>query len=172
MLRGAEFGPANIYSGVDMSVFTLIVNGKQHLLDADSEMPLLWALRDLLSLTGTKYGCGMGICGACTVHDDGEPVRSCQVPLSATKGKHYVTIEGLSASGEHPCQKAWIAEDVSQCGYCQAGMIMQAAALLRRKPKPSDEDIDADLADHVCRCGTYQRLRRAVRRASAEVLKT
>jgi aerobic-type carbon monoxide dehydrogenase small subunit (CoxS/CutS family) len=99
-------------------------------------------------------------------------VRSCQVPLSATKGKYYVTIEGLSASGEHPCQKAWIAEDVSQCGYCQAGMIMQAAALLRRKPKASDADIDADLAEHVCRCGTYQRLRRAVHRASAEVLKT
>jgi isoquinoline 1-oxidoreductase alpha subunit len=151
-----------------MSIFTLIVNGKQHRFNADPEMPLLWALRDLLSLTGTKYGCGMGVCGACTVHEDGQAVRSCQVPLSATQRKSYVTIEGLSAKGDHPCQKAWIEEDVSQCGYCQTGMIMQATALLRRKPNPSDEDIDAELADHVCRCGTYQRIRRAIHRAAGE----
>src|SRR4029077_11594480 len=155
-----------------MPRFILTVNGQQHSLDADPQMPLLWALRDLLNLTGTKYGCGMGVCGACTVHEDGEAIRSCEVLLSATEGKRYVTIEGLSANVDHPCQKSWIEEDVSQCGYCQAGMIMEAAALFRRKPKPSNEDIDADLADHVCRCGTYQRLRRAVHRASAEVLKT
>jgi isoquinoline 1-oxidoreductase subunit alpha len=155
-----------------MPVFTLILNGEQHRVDADPEMPLLWALRDLVRLTGTKYGCGMGVCGACTVHQNGVAVRSCQVPLSATPGKSYVTIEGLSARGDHPCQKAWIEEDVSQCGYCQAGMIMQAAALLRQKPSPSDEDIDASLSDHVCRCGTYQRMRRAIRRAAREMSRT
>jgi isoquinoline 1-oxidoreductase alpha subunit len=155
-----------------MPVFTLILNGERHRVDADPEMPLLWAVRDVLRLTGTKYGCGMGVCGACTVHQDGVAVRSCQVPLSATPGKSYVTIEGLSANGDHPCQKAWLEEDVSQCGYCQAGMIMQAAALLRQKPKPSDEDIDASLSDHVCRCGTYQRMRRAIHRAAREVSRT
>lgn len=155
-----------------MSAFTLSVNGKRHLVDADSDMPLLWALRDFLRLTGTKYGCGMGVCGACTVHEDGEPVRSCQIPLSATAGKEYVTIEGLSAQGDHPCQTAWLVEDVSQCGYCQAGMIMQAAALILRKPNPTDADIDADLSDHICRCGTYQRMRRAIHRAASTVRKT
>jgi isoquinoline 1-oxidoreductase alpha subunit len=155
-----------------MPVFTLILNGERHRVDADPEMPLLWAVRDVLRLTGTKYGCGMGVCGACTVHQDGVAVRSCQVPLSTTPGKSYVTIEGLSANGDHPCQKAWLEEDVSQCGYCQAGMIMQAAALLRQKPKPSDEDIDASLSDHVCRCGTYQRMRRAIHRAAREVSRT
>jgi isoquinoline 1-oxidoreductase alpha subunit len=155
-----------------MPVFTLILNGERHRVDADPEMPLLWAVRDILRLTGTKYGCGMGVCGACTVHQDGVAVRSCQVPLSATPGKSYVTIEGLSANGDHPCQKAWLEEDVSQCGYCQAGMIMQAAALLRQKPRPSDEDIDASLSDHVCRCGTYQRMRRAIHRAAREVSRT
>ena len=155
-----------------MPAFTLNVNGKRHLLDADVDMPLLWALRDFLRLTGTKYGCGMAVCGACTVHEDGVPVRSCQIPLSATTGKHYVTIEGLSVHGDHPCQQAWLAEDVSQCGFCQAGMIMQAAALIQRKPNPTDADIDADLSDHVCRCGTYQRIRRAIRRAASQVSKT
>jgi isoquinoline 1-oxidoreductase alpha subunit len=152
-----------------MSIFILNVNGERRRVDADPEMPLLWALRDLLRLTGTKYGCGMGVCGACTVHQDGVAVRSCQVRLSATAGKKYVTIEGLSALGEHPCQKAWLEEDVSQCGYCQAGMIMQAAALIRRKANPTDSEIDTELSDHVCRCGTYQRMRRAVRRAAREV---
>ena len=141
-----------------MPPFSLTVNHTQHRLDADPDMPLLWALRDLLQLTGTKYGCGMGVCGACTVLENGTPVRSCQTPLSA--------------NGDHPCQKAWIEEDVSQCGYCQAGMIMQAAAFVRRKPSPTDQEIDAEMSDHVCRCGTYQRLRRAIRRAAREVSKT
>lgn len=140
-------------------------------------MPLLWALRDFLGLTGTKYGCGVGVCGACTVHQDGEAVRSCQIPLSATTGKTYVTIEGLSANGDHPCQRAWVEEDVSQCGYCQAGMIMQAAALVRRKSTVrntvsstiSNDEIDGSLSSHVCRCGTYQRIRRAIQRAAREV---
>jgi len=155
-----------------MATFILLINGKRRQLEADSDMPLLWALRDLLQLTGTKYGCGMGICGACTVHENGEPVRSCQVLLSNTSGKRYTTIEGLSANGTHPCQKAWIEEDVSQCGYCQAGMIMQTAALLKRKPHPTDQDIDAELSDNVCRCGTYQRMRRAIHRAAREVSRT
>ena len=152
-----------------MATFKLLVNGKSRHIEADPEMPLLWALRDLIQLTGTKYGCGMGVCGACTVHENGEPVRSCQVLLSNTAGKSYTTIEGLSPDATHPCQKAWIEEDVSQCGYCQTGMIMQAAALLKRKPRPTDEDIDAEFSDHVCRCGTYQRLRRAIHRAAREV---
>ncbi len=155
-----------------MSTFTVLVNGERRRIDADPDMPLLWALRDLLQLTGTKYGCGLGICGACTVHENGVAVRSCQIPLSATIGKTYTTIEGLSANGEHPCQKAWIEEDVSQCGYCQAGMIMQTAALLLRKPNPTDQEIDAELSDHVCRCGTYQRMRRAIHRAAREVSRT
>jgi isoquinoline 1-oxidoreductase alpha subunit len=155
-----------------MTIFSLLVNGKRRSIEADPDMPLLWALRDLIQLTGTKYGCGMGVCGACTVHENGEPVRSCQVLLSNTAGKSYTTIEGLSPNVTHPCQKAWIEEDVSQCGYCQAGMIMQAAALLKRKPNPTDQDIDAELSDHVCRCGTYQRVRRAIHRAAREVSRT
>jgi isoquinoline 1-oxidoreductase subunit alpha len=152
-----------------MSEFVLTVNGIRHRFNADPGMPLLWALRDFLRLTGTKYGCGIGVCGACTVHQDGEPVRSCQVPLSTTAGKKYVTIEGLSADGDHPCQKAWVEEDVSQCGYCQAGMIMQAAALVRHRSAVSNGGIDAALSTHVCRCGTYQRIRRAIQRAAREV---
>lgn len=155
-----------------MATFNLLVNSKRRLIEADPDMPLLWALRDFLQLTGTKYGCGMGVCGACTVHENGEPVRSCQVLLSNTAGKRYTTIEGLSPNTTHPCQKAWIEEDVSQCGYCQTGMIMQAAALLKRKPNPTDQDIDAELSDHVCRCGTYQRMRRAIHRAAREVSRT
>jgi isoquinoline 1-oxidoreductase alpha subunit len=162
-----------------MSNFTLTVNGTRHQFTADPEMPLLWALRDLLHLTGTKYGCGIGACGACTVHQDGKAVRSCQILLSATAGKEYTTIEGLSANGDHPCQKAWVEEDVSQCGYCQVGMIMEAAALLpstgpRGKSAVmnmvSDEDLVASLSSHVCRCGTYQRVRRAIVRARREGL--
>src|SRR5664279_981177 len=145
-----------------MPEFTCSINGTTRRLVADPEMPLLWALRDLLHLTGTKYGCGIGACGACTVHQDGEAVRSCQIPMSATVGRKYTTIEGLSATGDHPCQSAWVEEDVSQCGYCQAGMIMEAAALLHRNAIVSDEQIDASLSDHVCRCGTYQRVRRAI----------
>ncbi len=151
-----------------MPTYVLVVNGTEHRIEADSDMPLLWALRDLLRLTGTKYGCGIGGCGACTVHENGAAVRSCQIPLSATQGKRYITIEGLSASGNHPCQLAWVKEDVSQCGYCQAGMIMETAALLASNPNPTDHDIDASLDSHVCRCGTFQRMRRAVHRAASE----
>jgi len=151
-----------------MPSFTLHLNGKRFPVDADPEMPLLWALRDLLGLTGTKYGCGMGVCGACTVHEDGVAVRSCQIPLSASAGKEYVSIEGLSSDGSHPCQKAWVEEDVSQCGYCQVGMVMQAAAFLRHKPNPSAEEVDAEMSDHICRCGTYQRMRKAILRAASE----
>jgi aerobic-type carbon monoxide dehydrogenase small subunit (CoxS/CutS family) len=154
-----------------MPAIKLRVNGKDYSVDASPEMPLLWVLRDLLNLTGTKFGCGMALCGACTVHVDGEATRSCVTPVSLVEGKRITTIEGLSgtapeASG-HALQQAWIAEDVPQCGYCQTGMIMTAAELLARKPKPTDEDIDAALATHVCRCGTYQRIRRAVHRAAA-----
>ena len=155
-----------------MATFTLMVNGVPHRIEADPEMPLLWALRDFLQLTGTKYGCGMGVCGACTVQEGRVPVRSCQIPMSSTGGKSYLTIEGLSATGEHPCQKAWVEEDVSQCGYCQAGMIMQAAALVRRNPELTDKDIDSEMSDHVCRCGTYQRMRTAIHRAAREMRKT
>jgi len=152
--------------------FILTVNGTRHQLDANPEMPLLWVLRDFLHLTGTKYGCGMGVCGACTVHENGNPVRSCQIPLSATADKEYVTIEGLSGSGAHPCQTAWLEEDVSQCGYCQSGMIMEAAALIKRKSTVSNDAIDSCLSGHVCRCGTYQRVRRAIHRAAREVQAT
>jgi isoquinoline 1-oxidoreductase subunit alpha len=151
-----------------MSDFSLTVNGTRHVVSADPDMPLLWVLRDLLRLTGTKYGCGMGVCGACTVHEDGKPVRSCQIQISSATDKKYTTIEGLSANGDHPSQKAWTEEDVSQCGYCQAGMIMEAAALIRSKSTVSDDEIDASLSGHVCRCGTYQRVRRAIHRAVRE----
>ena len=147
--------------------FALHVNGRRRVVSvADAEMPLLWVLRDRLGLTGTKFGCGMGICGACTVHLDGRAARSCQVPIREAARHRVVTIEGLSAAGDHPCQRAWIAEDVAKCGYCQAGMIMTAAALLTERPKPSDGEIDAALSENVCRCGTYRRIRRAVARAS------
>jgi isoquinoline 1-oxidoreductase alpha subunit len=151
-----------------MFTLTLNINGRMRTLPGDADMPLLWALRDVLSLTGTKYGCGVGVCGACTVHEDGRAVRSCQIRISEAVGKRYTTIEGLSAHGEHPCQKAWIEEDVAQCGYCQAGMIMTAAALIEQKPNPSDAEIDAAVSDSVCRCGTYLRMRRAIKRAALE----
>jgi len=145
----------------------LNVNGKNYSVDASPEMPLLWVLRDILGLTGTKFGCGMALCGACTVHLDGEATRSCVTPVSMAEGKRITTIEGLSPDRSHPLQQAWIAEEVPQCGYCQPGMLMTAAELLARKPKPTDQDIDAALATHVCRCGTYQRIRRAVHRAAS-----
>ena len=149
---------------------TLTVNGATQNIDADADTPLLWVLRDHLSLTGTKYGCGMALCGACTVHVDGAAVRSCVLPLKAVEGKRVTTIEGLSKDRSHPAQQAWIESDVPQCGYCQSGQIMSAAALLGSNPSPSDADIDAALAGNICRCGTYVRIRKAVHRA-AELLR-
>jgi isoquinoline 1-oxidoreductase subunit alpha len=142
------------------------VNGTTHELDADPEMPLLWALRDLLGLTGTKYGCGEALCGACTVHLDGDVVRACVTPLRRAEGRAVTTIEGLSAAGDHPLQQAWVELGVPQCGYCQAGQIMSAAALLAANPSPSDDEIDRSLGGNLCRCGTYVRIRAAVRRAA------
>ncbi len=144
--------------------FTL--NGAASSVDVDPNTPLRWVLRDSLNLTGTKYGCGMAQCGACTVHVDGEATRTCVLPVSGVEGKKVTTIEGLSADGSHPVQQAWIAEQVPQCGYCQSGMIMTAAELLARKPKPSDADIDGALSGHICRCGTYPRIRKAIHRAA------
>ena len=144
----------------------LTVNQRDYTVDTRPDTPLLWALRDTLGLTGTKYGCGMALCGACTVHVDGQPARSCVTPISAVEGKSIVTIEGLSPDASHPVQRAWIAEEVAQCGYCQSGQIMAAAALLSRAPDPSDADIDAAMAGNICRCGTYQRIRRAIHRAA------
>ena len=151
-----------------MPPIELQINGQPYNLEADAQMPLLWALRDLLGLTGTKYSCGEGLCGSCTVLVEGEPTRSCVTPLSAVAGKAVTTIEGLSESGDHPLQKAWQAERVTQCGYCQPGQLMNAAALLERNPDPSDEDIDAAMSNVLCRCGTYQRVRAAIHRAAQE----
>ena len=144
---------------------TLNVNGKSYEVDAPPEMPLLWVLRDVIGLTGTKFGCGIAQCGACTVHLDGVATRSCVTPVGTVKA-NVTTIEGLSANGDHPLQKAWIANNVPQCGYCQAGQIMQAASLLKEKPKPTDEDIDAAMQGNICRCGTYTRIRQAIKAAS------
>lgn len=144
----------------------LNVNGKIRQIDAPAEMPLLWALRDLLGLTGTKFGCGMAQCGACTVHVDGRPRRACVTPVGTLAGKKITTIEGLSPDGSHPVQRAWSELDVVQCGYCQAGQIMSAVALLAAKPDPGDDDIDSALAGNICRCGTYQRIRAAIHRAA------
>lgn len=144
----------------------LTINGKQHQFDGDPEMPLLWLLRDELNLKGTKYGCGMGLCGACTVHVNGEPARACLTKASAIGGAAVTTIEGLSPGGSHPVQRAWDALDVPQCGYCQAGQIMSACALLAKKPKPTDADIDSAMNGNLCRCGTYTRIRAAVHRAA------
>ena len=146
---------------------SLTVNGRSLSIDADLDTPLLWVLRDHLALTGTKYGCGMALCGACTVHVDGAPVRSCLLPLKAVEGKSVTTIEGLSKSRSHAVQRAWIELDVPQCGYCQSGQIMSAAALLQSNASPSDADIDAALAGNICRCGTYPRIRKAIHRAAA-----
>jgi isoquinoline 1-oxidoreductase alpha subunit len=150
-----------------MATFTLTVNGKPRTVEAsDPDMPLLWALRDRLGLTGTKYGCGAGACGACTVHLDGDAAQSCQVPIRAAAGRRVTTIEGLSDDGRHPCQLAWLEEDAAQCGYCQPGMIMEAAALLAKK-RASAIEIEAALSGHICRCGTYGRIRRAVKTLTA-----
>lgn len=143
------------------------VNGKPvEITDASPETPLLWVLRDHLELTGTRYGCGMMLCGACTVHVDGQPTRSCRLPVSSLAGKQVKTIEGLSDKGDHPLQKAWQELAVSQCGFCQAGQLMSAAALLEQNPKPSDEDIDSAMGGNICRCGTYPRIRKAIQEAA------
>jgi isoquinoline 1-oxidoreductase alpha subunit len=147
----------------------LKVNGVEHSFDGTPEMPLLWYLRDVLGLTGTKFGCGVALCGACTVHQDGKAVRSCSVPMSRVGGTEIRTIEDLSSSGLHALQKAWVKFNVPQCGYCQSGQIMQAALLLASKRKPSDQEIDEAMAGNICRCGTYQRIRAAIKAASEEV---
>jgi aerobic-type carbon monoxide dehydrogenase small subunit (CoxS/CutS family) len=148
-------------------VITLTVNGRQQQVDVPPDMPLLWVVREALGLTGTKYGCGLALCGACTVQLDGAPMRSCVTPVAAAVGKRVTTIEGLSAKTDHPVQRAWIELDVPQCGYCQAGQIMSAAALLAEKASPTDADIDTAMAGNICRCGTYQRIRAAIHRAAA-----
>ena len=147
-------------------MISLTVNGRTHQLDVDPATPLLWVLRDSLGLTGTKYGCGIAACGSCLVHVEGKPVNSCVTPVSSVAGKRITTIEGLSADNSHPVQRAWIAEEVPQCGFCQPGQIMAAVALLSRKPKPSDTDIDEAMRGVLCRCGTYSRVRRAIKRAA------
>lgn len=142
------------------------VNGKAATFDGDPEMPLLWYLRDELQLTGTKFGCGVGMCGACTVHVNGEAARACLTPMKAAAGKTVTTIEGLAINGDHPLQKAWKASNVPQCGYCQSGQIMQAAAMLKKVPKPTDKEIDTNMQGNICRCGTYQRIRQAIKLAA------
>jgi isoquinoline 1-oxidoreductase alpha subunit len=144
----------------------LTVNGTARMFDGDDDMPLLWFVRDELRLTGTRFGCGAGLCGACTVHVDGQAVRSCQTQMRTLQGKKVVTIEGLSTNGTHPVQRAWETHNVAQCGYCQSGQIMQAAALLQSTPKPTDQDIDRSMAGNICRCGTYQRIRAAIKTAA------
>jgi aerobic-type carbon monoxide dehydrogenase small subunit (CoxS/CutS family) len=150
-----------------MADFTLRVNGSDRKISVPPQTPLLWVLRDHLQLTGTKYGCGAGLCGACTVHVEGAPTRSCSTPISQVADKTITTIEGLSADGQHPLQQAWIAEEVPQCGYCQSGQIMAAAALLAKNPHPNEEQIAAFMAGNICRCGTYERIRRAILRAAS-----
>jgi len=151
-----------------MATYTLTVNGTKHQVDADPDTPLLWVLRDTIGLTGTKYGCGIALCGACTVHLNDQPVRSCAITVSMIKASQKITtIEGLSPDTSHPVQQAWIDEQVPQCGYCQSGQIMSAVALLRVKPNPSDQDIDNFMSANLCRCGTYPRIRKAIHRAAA-----
>jgi isoquinoline 1-oxidoreductase subunit alpha len=152
-----------------MAQFALEVNGQSRTIESDGEMPLLWALRDVLELTGTKYGCGIGMCGACTVHLDGAAVRSCQTTVADARGKKVTTIEGLGKDGLHVVQRAWIAEQAPQCGYCQPGQIMSAAALLAANSKPTDAQIDDAMTGNICRCGTYFRIRKAIHRAAQEM---
>jgi isoquinoline 1-oxidoreductase alpha subunit len=149
-----------------MASITLKINNKAHTIEADPKMPLLWAIRDVVGLTGTKYGCGIAQCGACTVHMSGTPVRSCSITVSAAANKEITTIEGISTDNSHPVQQAWIAEQVPQCGYCQSGQIMAATALLKKIPVPTDKDIDTAMQGHICRCGTYPRIRKAIKTAS------
>lgn len=149
-----------------MAKYNLKINGKARQVDVDPSTPVLWVLRDSLNMVGTKFGCGMAQCGACTVHLDGNAVRSCVLPVSAIGKQEITTIEGLSANGDHPVQKAWLELDVAQCGYCQSGQIMSAAALLKSNPKPTDDDIDAAMSGNICRCGTYLRIKEAIKTAS------
>ncbi len=151
-----------------MPAFQLVINDRTHEIEVSPDTPLLWVLRDKLNMTGTKYGCGMGLCGACTVHLDAEAVRSCQTPVASVGGKKITTIEGLSVDNSHPLVRAWIAEQVPQCGYCQPGQIMSAAALLAKTPKPTDDQIDSAMMGNLCRCGMYQRIRRAIHRAAGQ----
>lgn len=157
-----------IRSGGKMDAISITVNGRAHSVEVSPDTPLLWVLRDTLDLTGTKFGCGMALCGACTVHVDGEPTRSCTTRIASVAGRNIATIEGLSPNGQHPVQVAWLDAQVAQCGYCQVGMIMTAAALLTKNPAPTDADIDEALSGHICRCGTYQRIRQAVHQASSK----
>ena len=152
-----------------MSKLSLSVNGQRKEIDIEPKMPLLWAIRDFIGLTGTKFGCGIGQCGACVIHLDGSPARSCVIPADAAIGKEIITIEGLSKNNDHAVQLAWIAEQVPQCGYCQSGQIMSAAALLKKNPNPSDEDIDAAMSTVLCRCGTYPRIKKAIKQASQKL---
>ena len=149
-----------------MSTFKLTINGESKQVDVAPDTPILWVLRDELDLVGTKYGCGIAQCGACTIHLDGNAVRACQIPVSAVEGKSITTIEGLSKAGDHPVQQAWLEVDVPQCGYCQAGQIMNAAAFLKRNPNPSDQDIESAMSGNICRCGTYVRIKEAIKKAA------
>jgi isoquinoline 1-oxidoreductase alpha subunit len=174
ILRRAQLACRRKRRSLDATLFgrgeesvELTVNGNVHQVDAPPDMPLLWVLRDLLGMTGTKYGCGIALCGACTIHLDGAPLRSCVTPVSVASGRKITTIEGLSADGSHPVQRAWSELDVVQCGYCQSGQIMSAIALLAVRPQPTDEEIDTAMSGNICRCGTYQRIRAAVHRAAA-----
>lgn len=151
-----------------MAIYNLNINGKKHQVDVEPDTPMLWVLREHANLVGTKYGCGVGQCGACTVHLDGTAVRSCSLPVASVADKAITTIEGLSKNGDHPLQKAWIEHDVPQCGYCQAGQIMNAAALLKDNPNPSDEDIDVAMNGNICRCGTYVRIKAAIKTAAGK----
>jgi isoquinoline 1-oxidoreductase alpha subunit len=150
-----------------MASVILSINNKSYTVDVDPKMPLLWAIRDVVGLTGTKYGCGIAQCGACTVHLNGTPVRACSMPVSAAANKEITTIEGLSENNTHPVQQAWIADQVPQCGYCQSGQIMAAASLLKRNPSPGDKEIDAAMQGHICRCGAYPRIRKAIKTAAS-----
>ena len=148
--------------------YTVRINGKAHQVEADANMPLLWVLRDILGMQGTKYGCGIGSCGACTVHLNGNAVRSCQLPISSLSGMEITTIEGLSEKGDYPVQKAWLDIDVAQCGYCQSGQIMSAAALLKSTPNPTEEEIENFMSGNICRCGTYTRIKKAIQQAASK----
>src|SRR5881296_3136542 len=162
---------STILTGAEAAMIKLKVNRKPQSVDVNPDTPLLWVLRENLGLTGTKFGCGMALCGACTVHLDGEAVRSCVTPVSRAAGKEVTTIEGLSSDLSHPLQRAWVAEDVPQCGYCQSGQLMSAAVLLREKPRPTDADIDQAMTGNICRCGTYPRIRKAIHRAAGMMAK-